>query len=90
MRLKSTRLRIRATPMSNALAERIEETLRPVIGTVLATVSVDVEAKRIGKSVDTLSRADLPGIAENLATALRLVVGQDLAEAAAKKVRELV
>jgi len=76
--------------MSNALAERIEETLRPVIGTVLATVSVDVEAKRIGKSVDTLSRADLPGIAENLATALRLVVGQDLAEAAAKKVRELV
>ncbi|MBS3973774.1 MAG: hypothetical protein KGZ89_02755 [Actinobacteria bacterium] len=76
--------------MPNALAERIEETLRPVIGTVLATVSVDVEAKRIGKSVDTLSRADLPGIAENLATALRLVVGQDLAEAAAKKVRELV
>lgn|GEM_PF-803632 len=90
MRPKSTRVRIRATLMPNALAERIEETLRPVIGTVLATVSVDVEAKRIGKSVDTLSRADLPGIAENLATALRLVVGQDLAEAAAKKVRELV
>lgn len=75
--------------MPNVLAERIEETLRPVIGTVLATVSVDVEAKRIGKSVDTLERADLPGIAENLSTALRLVVGRDLAEAAAKKVREL-
>jgi len=75
--------------MPNVLAERIEETLRPVIGTVLATVSVDVEAKRIGKSVDTLERTDLPGIAENLATALRLVVGQDLAEAAARKVREL-
>ncbi|MCL5887220.1 MAG: hypothetical protein M1617_02820 [Actinobacteria bacterium] len=75
--------------MPNLLAERVEETLRPVIGTVLATVSVDVESKRIGKTVDTLERADLPVIAENLTTALRLVVGQELAEAAAKKVREI-
>ena len=75
--------------MPNLLAERVEEMLRPVIGTVLATVSVDVESKRIGKTVDTLERADLPMIAENLTTALRLVVGQELAEAAAKKVREI-
>ena len=75
--------------MPNLLAERVEETLRPVIGTVLATVSVDVESKRIGKTPDTLERADLPMIAENLTTALRLVVGQELAEAAAKKVREI-
>ena len=73
----------------NVLAQRIEETLRPVIGTVLATVSVDVEAKRIGKTVDTLERRDLPAVADNLVSALRLVVGQDLAEAAASKVRDL-
>ncbi len=75
--------------MPNVLAQRIEETLRPVIGTVLATVSVDVEAKRIGKTVDTLERRDLPAVADNLVSALRLVVGQDLAEAAASKVRDL-
>jgi hypothetical protein len=75
--------------MANILAQRIEETLRPVIGTVLAAVSVDVEAKRIGKTVDDLDRADLVPISENLVDALRLVVGQDLAEAAAAKVREL-
>lgn len=75
--------------MPNLLADRIEEVLRPVIGTVLATVSVDVEAKRIGKSSDALERADLPIIADNLVEALRLVVGQDLAAAAATKVREL-
>lgn len=73
----------------NLLAERIEETLRPVIGTVLASVSVDVESKRIGKSPDTIDRADLPAISENLVGALRLVVGQDMAVAAAAKVREL-
>lgn len=75
--------------MPNVLAIRIEETLRPVIGTVLATVSVDVETKRIGKSPDTVDRDDLIHISDNLISALRLVVGQDMAEAAARRVREL-
>ena len=76
--------------MPNLLAQRIEETLRPVIGTVLAAVSVDVESKRIGKNPDTIDRNDLVPIADNLVSALRLVVGQEMAEAAATKVRELV
>jgi hypothetical protein len=75
--------------LANLLAQRIEETLRPVIGTVLASVSVDVESKRIGKTTDTIERGDLQVISANLISALRLVVGQDMAEAAARKVREL-
>ncbi|TLM66845.1 MAG: hypothetical protein FDZ70_10280 [Actinobacteria bacterium] len=75
--------------MANVLAQRIEETLRPVIGTVLATVSVDVEAKRIGKTVETIGRDDLPAISSNLQDALMLVVGRDLAQAAARKVADL-
>jgi len=75
--------------LPNVLATRIEEVLRPIIGTVLASVSVDVESKRIGKTPDSIDRMDLPSISENLVTALRLVVGQDLAEAAALKVRDL-
>jgi len=75
--------------MANLLAQRIEETLRPVIGTVLATVSVDVEAKRIGKTVESIDRSDLSAIADNLVDALRLVVGQELAQAASTKVRDL-
>lgn len=75
--------------VSNLLATRIEETLRPVIGTVLATVSVDVESKRIGKNPDTIDRSDLHKISNNLVMALRLVVGQELAEAASRRVREL-
>lgn len=75
--------------MPNLLAQRIEETLRPVIGTVLATVSVDVESKRVGKTPDTIERDDLPAISDNLVGALRLVVGPDMAAAAARKVRDL-
>lgn len=86
MRAVTTR---KKTGLSNLLAQRIEETLRPVIGTVLASVSVDVESKRIGKNPDTIERDDLRTISENLVSALRLVVGQDMAESAARKVREL-
>ena len=75
--------------MPNVLAERIEETLRPIVGTVLASVSVDLESRRIGKTPDTITRMDLDEIASNLTNQLRLVVGNDLANAAAQKVREL-
>jgi len=73
----------------NLLAQRIEEVLRPIVGTVLASVSVDLESKRIGKDPESITRFDLPDIAQNLSQQLRLVVGPDLAEAAADKVREL-
>lgn len=75
--------------MPNILAERIEETLRPIIGSVLASVSVDLETRRLGKTPETVSREDLPQIAESLAGQLRLVVGKDLADAAATRVRQI-
>lgn len=75
--------------MPNRLAQQIEETLRPVVGTVLATVCVDVESKRIGKDPESIGFSDLPEISENLISALRLVVGQTMAESAAAKVRAL-
>jgi hypothetical protein len=71
------------------LAERIEETLRPIVGTVLASVSVDLEAKRIGKTTDSITRSDLDALAGNLGMQLTMVLGKDLAMAAANKVREL-
>ena len=75
--------------MPNALALEIEDQLRPVIGTVLATVSVDVETRRVGKDPETVEESDLSLIADNLVDALRLVLGQELAEAAARRVRAL-
>jgi hypothetical protein len=75
--------------MANVLAERIEETLRPIVGTVLASVSVDLESRRIGKSPETITRMDLDDIAKNLTAQLTLVVGNDLATAAAQRVRDL-
>ncbi len=53
-RRRPPRLTSSEANVANALAMRVEETLRPVIGSVLASVSVDVESKRIGKTPDTL------------------------------------
>jgi len=75
--------------MANDLAVRIEEELKPLVGMVLARVSVDLESKRIGKSVDTIDHFDLPRIADNVATQLRLLVGEETAATAAQRVREL-
>jgi hypothetical protein len=75
--------------MANLLAQRIEEAITPVVGSVLAAVSVDLEARRIGKTADTLTRDDLDQIAENLSGQLRLVVGEELARAASARVRGL-
>ena len=76
--------------MSSLVAERIEEVLTPLVGSVLASVTVDLETRRIGKDRETLNGLDLPALADNLATQLRLVVGPDVAAAAAERVRELV
>ena len=75
--------------MANLLATKMEEALRPIIGTVLASVSVEVESKRIGKTPDTIDRSDLYRISENMASSLHLVVGTDVAHAAAQKIREI-
>lgn len=75
--------------MANELAQSIEQTLGPLVGVVLASVSVELETKRVGKDPDTVNVLDLPAIADNLAVQLRLLVGREMAEAAAQQVRRL-
>lgn len=75
--------------MANELAQSIEQTLGPLVGVVLASVSVDLETKRIGRDPDTVNILDLPALADNLAVQLRLLVGREMAEAAAQQVRML-
>lgn len=75
--------------MPNPLAQDIEDVLGPMVGLVLARVSVELESKRIGKSPESIAVTDLPKLADNLAVQLRLLVGRDIADAAAQRVRTL-
>lgn len=72
------------------LAQEVEDTIGPMVGLVLAKVAVDLETSRIGKTRLTLQPSDIPALADNLAVQLRLLVGLEIAAAAAERVRELV
>lgn len=75
--------------MQNDIAAKIKAVLEPLVGEVLAEVSLELEAKRIGRSPGTLTSDDLPQFAANLETQLRLVVGPVVARRAANRVAEI-
>jgi len=72
--------------VAGSLADKIRETLEPLVGAVLTDVSLDLESKRLGKTPDTLEQTDLLQFAANLENQLRLVVGPSVAHTAARKV----
>ncbi len=72
--------------MANDIARQIEAVLAPLIGAVLAGVSLELESKRIGKTPDTLEVKDVVTFAANLEQQLRLVVGPEVAAKAARHV----
>lgn len=72
--------------MENELAGKVRAVLEPLVGSVLANVSLDLECRRLGKTPETLAREDLSKFAANLEQQLRLVVGPEVARKAAVRV----
>lgn len=72
--------------MSSDIAAKITAVLAPLVGRVLADVSLDLESKRLGKTAETLALEDLDQFSVSLEQRLRLMVGPDLAKKAARAV----
>lgn len=82
------------TPSEPAMVEedvsqQVTAALAPLVGTVLAGVTVQVEATRLGKSTATLDYADLGELSTSIERHLVSFVGPKVAQAAATRVREL-
>lgn len=75
--------------MADTLAARICSAITPLLGSVLASVTVDVEARRLGKEPDALEASDLAPLSLAVERHLISFVGPDLAQAAAARVREV-
>lgn len=75
--------------MADKLAVRICSAITPLLGSVLANVTVDVEARRLGKEPEALEAADLTPLSLAIERHLVSFVGPDLAQAAAARVREV-
>ncbi len=75
--------------MGNAVAQSIEQVLKPLVGQVLARAAIDLEARRMGKDSDTITYGDVAELSDHLRTQLAPFVGTDIAQAAAQQVRNL-
>lgn len=78
-----------AQAMNSDVAAQIAEALEPLVGPVLARVTVDVEARRLEKEPRELTYDDVPRISVALERNLSSFVGNAVAEAAATRVRAI-
>lgn len=72
-------------PASIGLA--VKDLLAPIVGDFVARTSVSMASKRLGKTMETVTNADLPALAEALQPALRTLVGVPAADALIAQVR---
>ena len=56
--------------MSNVLADKLIESLEPLLGSVVATAALQTQAAKIGKTIDTIDSNDLEKLAKILGSAM--------------------
>ena len=63
----------------NACGQRVVDLLSPRIGKMTATNALALAASKIGVTPDNLSKEDLPELARNVSTILRVFLGSEAA-----------
>lgn len=63
----------------NILAKKIETLLIPLLGSIMASVTVKIQCEKIGVTPDSLSIPDLPKIGDAIERALIVFVGSSKA-----------
>jgi hypothetical protein len=63
----------------NPLAQKVVDALSPLVGKTMAESVLTVQARRLGIEVDGLSPADLPRLARQFETHLKIFVGTEKA-----------
>lgn len=74
---------------SNPLTQKIHLLLTPLIGEIMSTGVLKVQTRNIGITEDSLSRKNLPQLADGIKHGLVLFIGTDAAARIAKKIEEL-
>lgn len=74
---------------SNSLTQKIHLILVPLIGELMSSGVLRVQAKNLGISEETIAPKNLPQLAEGIRHGLILFLGNDAAAQVAKKINEL-
>ncbi len=74
----------------NKLARRIEIVLTPLLGTIMAAVTVKIQCEKIGINPDALSIPDLPRLGNAIEKALIVFVGSSKARDVAGSIKTIL
>ena len=74
----------------NKLVKRIEILLTPLLGAIMASVTVKIQCEKIGTSSDTLSIPDLPKLGDAIEKALVVFVGSKKAHEVAGSIKTIL
>ncbi len=74
----------------NKLVKRIEIVLTPLLGAIMASVTVKIHCEKIGVTPDTLSIPDLPKLGDSIEKALVVFVGSTKAKELAGSIKTIL
>ena len=74
----------------NKLVKRIEILLTPLLGVIMASVTVKIQCEKIGVNPDILSIPDLPKLGDAIEKALVVFVGSSKARDVAGSIKTIL
>ncbi len=76
--------------VENKLVKRIEIVLTPLLGTLMASITVKMQCEKIGVTPETLSIPDLPKLGNAIEKALIVFVGSSKAKDVASSIKTIL
>ncbi len=77
------------TKYTNIYAQKVYEIILPLLGEVMTQTVLKTQTKKIGKTEDMLTSADMAKLAEAIRTGLVIFLGSDGANGIASKIAKI-
>ncbi len=75
------------TTYSNTYAQQIFNLLSPLVGYFMAKGVLKSQVQRLGKTEESITKEDLPRLADDISKGLVVFVGTDVAQKVAAKIK---
>lgn len=74
---------------NNILVDKILTTITPIVGDIMAKSTIKVHCESVGISPDSLTRGELPSLAQRIEALLQIFVGTDKAKEIANNIVQI-
>ena len=77
------------TQYTNSYAQKAHEIIAPLMGELMTHSVLKIQAKKIGKDVESLRMEDMPILADSMKTGLAIFLGSDAAKNIALRIAQI-